>query len=75
MIEQPQGVSGRPPSPGRSSEAIFQAHTVWVLSKDEKDRWKEEPRLLKIRNGMTLATGREKLLFGAEGIRQDKALA
>ena len=30
---------------------------------------------MKIRNGVTLATRREKLLFGVEGIRQDKALA
>ena len=45
------------------------------MSKEKKDRWKEEPRLVKIRNGVTLATRREKLLFGAEGIRQDKALA
>ena len=45
------------------------------MSKEKKDRWKEEPRLVKIRNGVTLATRREKLLFGVEGIRQDKALA
>ena len=45
------------------------------MSKEKKHRWKEEPRLVKIRNDVTLATRREKLLFGAEGIRQDKALA
>ena len=30
---------------------------------------------MKTRNAVTLATRREKLLFGAEGIREDKALA
>ena len=69
------GAPAGPPPPGRGSEAIFQAQTILILSKEKKDRWKEEPRLVKIRNGVTLATRREKLLFGVEGIRQDKALA
>ena len=60
---------------GEVQKLFFQAQAVRVLSKEKKDRWKEEPRLVKIRNDVTLATRREKLLFGAEGIRQDKALA
>ena len=67
--------AGKAPGSGSSGPSQFPAQAVRVLSKEKKDRWKEEPRLVKIRNDVTLATRREKLLFGAEGIRQDKALA